>query len=121
MFCPPAFSNIIFCGSNFARGILGTIFGSLVTVLVGKRSEKLISHLLSCAGGVMTGVVFFDLIPEAIELSNLWIALLGLVLGAMLVFPLNGLVDRKLLKTRDKTGLLDRGGTLSVAGQRHKH
>lgn len=54
----------------------------------------MISIFLSFAGGVMISIVFFELIPESIDNSNVFITIIGLAAGAFLVFGLNGLMDR---------------------------
>ena len=68
--------------------------GSLITVLFGSKSEKMTSIFLSFAGGVMVSIVFLELLPESINLSNVYIMIVGLILGIVLVFALNSLMDR---------------------------
>ena len=84
--------NIIAMG--FLAGVAGMGLGSLFTVIFGSKTEKMISFFLSFAGGVMISIVFLELIPEAIEHSNITVTLIGLILGAVLVLVLNNLVDK---------------------------
>jgi len=67
--------------------------GGLFTALFGNKTERMTSIFLSFAGGVMTSIVFLELIPESIELGNLVIAIVGLTAGAVLVLILNNLMD----------------------------
>ena len=84
--------NIIFM-SLFA-GVAGMGLGGLLTSLFGSRTDKMIGIFLSFAGGVMTSIVFLELIPKSIEYSNIAIAIMGIVIGAVLVWVLNTVVDR---------------------------
>lgn len=84
--------NIIIM-SLFA-GIVGMGLGGVITAIFGSRTEKMISIFLSLAGGVMVSIVLIELIPEAIDHSNIWIAIIGLILGALMVLVLNNVMDK---------------------------
>jgi len=75
-------------------GIFGTGLGGLLTALMGYRTDKVVSVLLSFAGGVMTSIVFVELIPEAIAHSGMIISVAGMVMGVVVVLLLNELIDR---------------------------
>jgi ZIP family zinc transporter len=79
---------------SILAGIGGTGFGGLLTVALGKRSPAVIAYLLSFAGGIMTSIVCFSLVPEAMNISNIWVTILGLTLGIIVVMGLNRHVDR---------------------------
>ena len=78
---------------SLIAGVAGMGLGGLITALIGSRSDKVISVFLSFSGGVMISIAFVELIPEAIELSNITIMVLGLFLGALLVYSLHYLMD----------------------------
>ena len=82
--------------TTFLAGVAGTGLGGLVGALLQKNSNRAVSLLLSFAGGVMLGVVCFDLIVEAIEAQAglLWVAF-SVALGVGVSFFLNYLIDRK--------------------------
>ena len=48
-------------------GVVGTGIGGIIGALLQKNSNRVVSLLLSFAGGVMLSVVCFDLVTEAIE------------------------------------------------------
>jgi len=83
---------------SIIAGTLGTGLGGLLTALLRIRSEKLSSIFLSFAGGVMTSVVFFELLPDAAEHvdGNVYIVILGFAIGVAVVFLLNQILDRSL-------------------------
>jgi len=54
----------------------------------------MIGAFLSFAGGVMTSIVFFELIPEAEQLSNTAITVVGLLIGVIVVLFLNYMLDK---------------------------
>jgi len=84
--------NIIFM--SFLAGVIGMGIGGLITALLGNRTERMTSIFLSFAGGVMISIVFLELIPESIELANLAVAIVGIVIGAVMVLVLNNIMDR---------------------------
>ena len=77
-------------------GIGGTGIGGLVGALLQKDSKKMVSLLLSFAGGVMLSVVCFDLVVEAIDTqTGLLVVAFAIALGVAVTYLLNYLIDRK--------------------------
>ena len=68
-------------------GIGGTGLGGLVSCLFRKDSGKTVSLLLSFAAGVMTSVVCFDLLTEALNSNetgtNVWLVVAGLLMAML--------------------------------------
>lgn len=81
-------------------GVGGTGLGGLVGAILKRDSTKVVSLLLSFAGGVMLSVVCFDLIPEAFfpqgatEEMPLLLVVAGVVIGYAVIYLLNYLIDR---------------------------
>ena len=81
-------------------GVGGTGVGGLIGAFFGKNSEKIVSLLLSFAAGVMTAVVCFDLVVEAIEQNegsvwHLFLVIISVAVGYGVIFGLNALIDMK--------------------------
>ena len=77
-------------------GVLGTGLGGLVGALLQKNSNRVVSLLLSFAGGVMLSVVCFDLVTEAIETNvGLGVVIGAVAAGVVVIYLLNYLIDRK--------------------------
>ena len=75
-------------------GIIGTgLGGAISAILLKKSSETMTCWMLSFAGGVMTSIVCFGLVPEAIALSGIIVTLFGLVLGVAVIMGLSRIVD----------------------------
>lgn len=83
--------NIILIGTvaSLAAG-LATGVGSLPVLFTKKVSDRLLDIMLGFSAGVMLAATSFSLIVPAIDLSGPWIAVLGIVLGALVLH----LVDR---------------------------
>jgi ZIP family zinc transporter len=85
-------------GITALAGIGGTGVGGTVACLFRKDSDKTVSLLLSFAGGIMTAVVCFDLLTEALHTdgqgSNVWLVVLGVPAGFAVIALLNALIDR---------------------------
>ena len=81
-------------------GIGGTGIGGLIGAFFGKNSEKTISLLLSFAAGVMTSIVCFDLLVEAVNqnsssVSHLFLVVISVAVGYGIIYLLNAWIDHK--------------------------
>ena len=82
--------------TTFIAGVVGTGLGGLVGALLQKNSNRVVSLLLSFAGGVMLSVVCFDLVTEAIGTNvGLWVVIGAVAAGVVVIYILNYLIDRK--------------------------
>ena len=81
-------------------GAGGTGLGGVVGALCKSDSNRTISLLLAFAGGVMTAMVCFDLLAEAVEAATqasglgVWIVVAAVVAGVAVVYGLNYVIDR---------------------------
>ena len=77
-------------------GVAGTGLGGLIGAMLQKDSKRVVSLLLSFAGGVMLSVVCFDLVTEAIE-TNMGVGTVvaSIAFGVAVTYLLNYLIDRK--------------------------
>lgn len=86
---------------TFISGVLGTGLGGLVGSIAKRDSSRIVSLFLSFAGGVMLSIVCFDLVSEAlspdgeVELSFLFLTIVGLLLGYAVVYILNQIIDER--------------------------
>jgi zinc transporter, ZIP family len=78
--------NIILLGflASFIAG-LATGAGALPVLFFKDVSDKLLDIMLGFAAGVMLAASSFSLIIPAIELSNVWVAAIGLGVGSLAI------------------------------------
>ena len=85
-------------GITAIAGVGGTGMGGAVACMFRKDSDKTVSLLLSFAAGVMTAVVCFDLLTEALQAetntSNLGLVIAGVIAGFVVIELLNALIDK---------------------------
>ena len=85
-------------GITAAAGVGGTGLGGAVACLFRKDSDKTVSLLLSFAAGVMTAVVCFDLLTEALnadgQAANVWLVVCGVSAGFVVIALLNAVIDK---------------------------
>ncbi|MCR4442704.1 MAG: ZIP family metal transporter [Peptococcaceae bacterium] len=68
---------------------LATVLGALAVVALGRPGERVLAVLLGFAGGVMTAVVVFDLIPSALDYGSMLTAWSGFLLGLLFMLGLD--------------------------------
>ena len=85
-------------GITALAGMGGTGMGGLVSCLFRKDSSKTVSLLLLFAAGVMTSVVCFDLLAEALHpdgmSSRVGLVVAGVLAGYIVIAILNAWIDR---------------------------
>ena len=86
-------------GITALAGVGGTGLGGAVSCLFRKDSDRTVSLLLSFAAGVMTAVVCFDLLTEALHAGesalNVWLVVCGVIAGFAVIALLNAWIDRR--------------------------
>jgi ZIP family zinc transporter len=70
-------------------GVIGTLVGGIIGVVIKKPSKTYISLMLSFAAGAMLGVSLFELLPKAYNEGGIVPALVGALLGVLFVFAIN--------------------------------
>ena len=100
-----------------AISVLGPIIGSLIGV-IRRPSERFMYNMLAFAGGVMLSISFLELIPESIRLSSVYICIIGIVIGATIMYLLDKLIPHihPELCTPEREGLMKRTATYLILG-----
>lgn len=76
-------------------GTFGTTLGGIIGVLIKKQSNKFLGFILSFASGLMMSIICFDLIPEALEISDISKVIMGIILGILIMIFCDLLVQKK--------------------------
>ena len=75
-------------------GTIGTTIGGIIGCSLKSQSNKFLSFILSFAAGLMMAVICFDLIPEALGLSQITEVIIGIVLGIVVMIFCDLIVDK---------------------------
>ena len=95
-------------------GTFGTTIGGIIGIKFKNTSKKFLSFILAFASGSMISIVCFDLIPEALTISNLPTTFLGIILGILAMITCDLLVDKKFSKNFKTNSLLKTGIIVSI-------
>lgn len=79
--------------AGFFTEWLGLCFGGIATLFIKDKGIRIRGAALGFLGGVTLGIVFFDLLPEAISFGNLYISVAGAIMGLTLAVVLDGRLD----------------------------
>lgn len=83
-------------------GTFGTTLGGIIGIKFKNPSNKFLSFILSFASGLMTAILSFDLIPEALQISSVPNAIIGILLGIICMMICNVAVDKKFKMKNSK-------------------
>lgn len=99
-------------------GTIGTTIGGIIGCTIKNTSNKFLSFILSFAAGLMMAVICFDLIPEALKISNITEAIIGIILGIIIMIFCDIIVEKKFnIKKHNKStaeNLLKTGIIVSI-------
>ncbi len=95
-------------------GTFGTTIGGIIGVTFKNTSKKFLSFILSFASGLMLAIVCFDLIPEAMKLTNISKTITGIIIGIILMIIFDILVDKKYNMKFNNNSLLKTGIVVSI-------
>ena len=111
-------NNIIkttFIGLFF--GTFGTTIGGIIGVTFKSCSNKFLSFVLSFSSGLMLSIICFDLLPEAMKISDSFNIFIGMVLGIIIMLICDIFVEnkfKKVSKSSKDNSLLKTGIIVSI-------
>lgn len=94
-------------------GTFGTTIGGVIGILLKNISNKILSFILSFAAGLMMAVVCFELIPEALSLTQIIIVIATIILGIIVMLMCEFFVN-KSSKIQNQNNLLKTGIIISI-------
>ena len=98
--------NITLLGLFF--GTFGTTIGGFIGVNFKNTSNKFLSFILQFAAGLMMSIVCFDLIPEALQITDLLVAIFGIIFGIAVMLYCD-MFMKKQYRNSNKSSLLKTG------------
>lgn len=90
-------------------GMVGTTLGGVLGAIFKVKSNKFLSFILEFAAGLMTAVICFDLIPEALEIVSITLCIFGVLLGVISMIFCDKLVNKVYSKKENENSLLKTG------------
>lgn len=87
-------------------GTFGTTLGGIIGITFKSTSKKFLSFILSLASGLMMAIVCFELIPEALEITNIPNTIIGIIIGIVTMIFCNIIVDKKLKRKSKEENII---------------
>jgi len=97
-------------------GTFGTTIGGIIGIKFKNTSNKFLSFILNFAAGLMISIVCFELIPEALEISNLANTLIGTIFGVIIMLLCDNAVNKKFSKQNSNKSTLLKTGIIVGIG-----
>jgi len=102
---------------GLVSGITGTSIGGLIGVLLNNTSNRYLGFILEFSAGLMTAVVCFELVPEALNLSSTFATFSGLFAGIVVILAIEVYISNTHFTKRHKQdNSLLRTGILMAVG-----
>lgn len=97
-------------------GMLGTGAGGLVVFFVNGINKRLLSFVLEFSAGLMTAVVCFKLLPEAIDFGGIMLTLASVAAGVLTIIIVEEIMNKRNQKKTiiKRSGLLRAGILMSI-------
>lgn len=96
---------------------LGLFFGWLASLFIKDSGIRIKGAVLGFLGGLTLGIVFFDLLPEAIEFGSIYISMAGAFLGLILAVILDGRIENhEITSNKDKSNSFLKAGIFMSIG-----
>ena len=76
-------------------GCLGALLGGVIGLVINSNSKKTYASILEFTAGLMLAVVCFTLIPEAMQISNISICIIGYLIGIFIMVILDKIITIK--------------------------
>lgn len=97
--------NVINAGLlGFAAEGLGVAIGIILLYLFNIQNKRMIGMLFGCTSGIMIAMICFDILPEALEMGNPLIMLLGVASGILMGLLLEDVTDMVIGKLPIRKG-----------------
>lgn len=87
--------NITILIIGFFTASTGMILGVILAYATHNLSKRFKGTILGCSGGLILAVICFDLLPESLEVGNIFLSSLGITIGLLIVVALEGTLDSK--------------------------
>lgn len=89
--------------------MVGTTFGGILGAFLNIKSNKILSFILEFAAGLMTSIICFELIPEALNYGNITPCLLGILFGIICMIFCDNIIKKSISLNKKNNSLLKTG------------
>lgn len=96
-------------GLGLIFGMIGTTIGGIIGVLINFRTNRILSFILEFAAGLMTSIICFDLIPEALNIISIFLCIIGILLGIISMIFCDNFINKLYKKNSKYNSLLKTG------------
>ena len=101
---------------GLVSGLIGTGIGGLSAFFIKNVSNRIMSTILEFSAGLMTSVVCFELLPEALKLGGTIYTFAGVLSGIIVIIMIeNFLKNSQIFKNGAQSGLLKAGVLMAIA------
>lgn len=82
-------------------GTFGTTIGGIIGANFNLKSPRFLSFILQFSAGLMLAIICFELMPEALQISNLYFVIFGAIIGVIVMIICDNIV-KDIYKRKNK-------------------
>ncbi len=97
-------------------GIIGTSIGGVIGAFLNLKSNKYICFILEFAAGLMTAIICFDLIPEALNIVNISTCIIGIFIGILVMIYCNRIINKSSKNLEKEKSSIFKTGIIIATG-----
>jgi len=86
-------------------GCLVQLCGGFIGAFLNVKSNRLLSFVLEFAAGLMTAIICFDLIPDALEFANITGCMIGIIIGIIVMIFCDELINKMSFKKSNNSNI----------------
>ena len=94
-------------------GTIGTAIGGIIGISANIKTNKILSFILEFAAGLMMAVICFELIPEAINMTNTINIILGIMFGVIIIIFFDNKIKNRY-NNKNNNSLLKTGCIIGI-------
>ena len=76
--------------------------GGILTSIFRVNNIKYISALQQITAGIMTGIVCFEMLPQAFKIANIFIGIMGLFIGINVIYFIDRFINSRKARNNNK-------------------
>ncbi len=82
-------------------GVISSGIGGFLGGIIRPKDKNLLSSMYQITGGIMTGIVCFDMLPESFEMANVFYCIISVIIGIVLIYKMEVYAEKNTVNKKN--------------------